>query len=178
MAEAGRDPHGEVAFVERLLARHDRDGSTTTVLDAGCGTGRVAIELANRGFTAQGTDVDAAMLYHAASKRPDLTWHLGNLADIDLPTIFGLVVMAGNVILFVDAAERERVLQNISAHIERDGLFVAGFQLKRGDDRHVTLVQWDAWAAAAGLLLVERYATWDDDRWTPDSDYAVSVHRQ
>ena len=32
------------------------------MLDAGCGTGRVAIELAARGFSVVGMDLDEAML--------------------------------------------------------------------------------------------------------------------
>ena len=148
------------------------------ILDAGCGTGRVAIELANRGFNVEGTDVDAAMIGRAASKRPDLAWHLGSLADISLATTFALVVMAGNVILFVDPAERERAIKNISAHIEPGGILVAGFQLQRGDGRRVSLAQWDTWTLAAGLPLVERRATWNDEPWTLNCDYAVSVHQR
>ena len=34
----------------------------TTVLDAWCGTGRVAVELARRGVRVVGVDVDASML--------------------------------------------------------------------------------------------------------------------
>ena len=36
--------------------------SPTTVLDAGCGTGRVAIEPARRGIEVVGADVDPSML--------------------------------------------------------------------------------------------------------------------
>ncbi|MDQ1398226.1 MAG: hypothetical protein QOK20_158, partial [Acidimicrobiaceae bacterium] len=41
LASGGQDVHGEAAFVMAL--------TPATVLDAGCGTGRVAIELARRG---------------------------------------------------------------------------------------------------------------------------------
>ena len=44
MAAAGENPHGEVDFVMRF--------NPSSVLDAGCGTGRVAIELARRGIDA------------------------------------------------------------------------------------------------------------------------------
>ena len=39
------------------------------VLDAGCGTGRVGIELARRGFEVTGTDIDPAMLAAARRRR-------------------------------------------------------------------------------------------------------------
>ena len=53
LAARGVDVHGEVAFVLGL------DPAPASVLDAGCGTGRVAIELARRGVEVVGVDVDA-----------------------------------------------------------------------------------------------------------------------
>ena len=54
MAEQGEHVHGEVDFLLGF--------GPTEVLDAGCGTGRVAIELAKRGFSVVGIDSDASML--------------------------------------------------------------------------------------------------------------------
>src|SRR5919204_5229355 len=53
-ARAGENVHGEADFVESF-----HPGS---VLDAGCGTGRVAIELARRGIEVVGVDLDPGML--------------------------------------------------------------------------------------------------------------------
>lgn len=176
MAAAGKDPHGEVAFLERLRQRHPN--VTGAILDAGCGTGRVAIELDRRGHQTEGTDIDADMLGHAKAKAPQLQWHLGNLATIDLGRSFGVVMMAGNVILFVDAEDRPAAIANVARHVEPGGLVVAGFQLARGDGRRVPVADWDAWTTSAGLDLIERWATWDDDQWVSTSDYVVSVHRR
>jgi 2-polyprenyl-3-methyl-5-hydroxy-6-metoxy-1,4-benzoquinol methylase len=177
LAEAGRDPHGEVAFVERAVTRLGvaLDGP---VLDAGCGTGRVAIELARRGYAVQGTDIDTTMLGHAREKAPELTWHLGNLASLAFATTFPVIVMAGNVILFADPSDRPAVLRNAAAHLRTGGLLIAGFQLQRPDGRRVTLTDWDSWASSAGVDLVERFFTWDEDAFTASSDYVVSVHRR
>ena len=49
MEAAGVNPHGEADFVFSYGPR--------SVLDAGCGTGRVAIELARRGLDVVGTDL-------------------------------------------------------------------------------------------------------------------------
>ena len=54
LASKGVDVHGEADFVMRYRP--------ASVLDAGCGTGRVAIELARRGVDVVGVDVDASML--------------------------------------------------------------------------------------------------------------------
>ena len=176
MAAAGKDPHGEVAFLERLQGRHpDVSGP---ILDAGCGTGRVAIELARRGHQTEGTDIDPDMLGHAYAKAPHLRWHLGNLATVDLAKRFGVVMMAGNVILFVEAEDRPAVIANVARHVEPGGLVMAGFQLDRADGRCIPVAHWDAWAASVGLELFERWSTWDDDPWVSTSDYIVSVHRR
>ena len=45
------------------------DPAPTSVLDAGCGTGRAAIELAHCGMTVVGVDVDRSMLDRFAESR-------------------------------------------------------------------------------------------------------------
>ena len=58
LAAQGRNVHGEADLVESLL----RESGGTRVLDAGCGTGRVAIELARRGFSVTGVDAGGTTL--------------------------------------------------------------------------------------------------------------------
>ena len=88
-----------------------------SVLDAGCGTGRVAIELSRRGHEVVGVDVDPAMLETARAKAPDLTWVQGDLTDpgLDLGRTFDVVVMAGNVLIFVPAGTEAEVIANAAA---------------------------------------------------------------
>jgi 2-polyprenyl-3-methyl-5-hydroxy-6-metoxy-1,4-benzoquinol methylase len=50
-AAAGENVHGEADFVQRF--------APASVLDAGCGTGRVGRELARRGLDVAGVDIDA-----------------------------------------------------------------------------------------------------------------------
>lgn len=167
MAAAGHDPHGEVGFVMTLQPR--------SVLDAGCGTGRVAIELARRGVEAVGSDIDAGMLAVARRKAPELAWHEADLATLDLGRTFDVVTLAGNVILFVVPADRAAAVRGAAQHLDAGGHLVAGFQL----GRDVTLADYDEWATAAGLDLVARYATWQAEPFVEAvADYAVSVHRR
>jgi SAM-dependent methyltransferase len=176
MAAKGKDPHGEVAFIQRLMHRHHVDPGIA-MLDAGCGTGRVAIELDSRGYRVEGTDVDPDMLGHARTKAPHLQWTQADLARLDLGKTFDLIVLAGNVILFVEPEDRPLVSHSLSAHSKPGGLVLSGIQLARSDGRRVPLAQWDEWLASAGFVLLERFATWDEDPWTDQADYAVSVHQ-
>lgn len=167
-AASGDDVHGEASFVESLGPRR--------VLDAGCGTGRVAIELARRGVEVVGVDLDAEMLALARGKAPDLDWRLGDLAEVDLGdrAPFDVVVAAGNVMIFLDAGTEDAVVANLARHLAPGGALVAGFQL----GRHYGLADYDASCGAAGLVLAERWATWDRLPWAEGGEYAVSVHRR
>src|SRR2546429_694499 len=91
LAAAGEDVHGEASFVETLLG----PGRGLSVLDAGCGTGRVAVELAHRGFAVTGTDRDPEMLATARRVAPDIDWIEADLASLDLGRTFDAIVMAG-----------------------------------------------------------------------------------
>jgi SAM-dependent methyltransferase len=168
LAGAGHDVHGEANLVETLL----RDHGGRRVLDAGCGTGRVAIELAGRGFDVVGVDIDPTMLDTARRKAPALEWMLADLSTLTLTRQFDAVVLAGNVMIYVGSGNEREVLRRVAAHLPRDGLLVAGFQLDSG---RYGLDAYDADADAAGFALRERYATWEREPYGGGS-YAVSVH--
>lgn len=175
LAQGGKDVHGEANFVAAL--------GVHSVLDAGCGTGRVAIELARRGFDVVGVDRDAAFLRLAREKAPRLPWYLADLATMDIPAAepsagvrrFEAIVMAGNVMLFLDPGSEPAVLVNLARHLTPGGLLVAGFQLQPGG---IDLHRYDLYAERAGLAGVERWATWERAPWEPHSDYAVLVYRR
>lgn len=163
----GLDPHGEARFVMSF--------APATVLDAGCGTGRVAIELAARGVTTIGFDLDRGMLDTARTKAPGLTWVEGDAATIDLRGDgpgFDVVVLAGNVMIFVEPGSEAAVIANMARHLMPGGRLVTGFSLRPNGYGTRDL---DRDAAAAGLALVERWSTWDRARWSRTDDYAVSV---
>lgn len=166
LAAEGRNPHGEADFVDSLL------GGSGRVLDAGCGTGRVAVELARRGYGVAGVDNDTEMISGARAKAPGLAWHQLDLAVFDLGDAFDAVVMAGNVLLFTAPGTEAAVVARCAAHLSPGGALVAGFQLRAGG---YGLDHYDADCAAAGLALSERYSTWERGPWA-GGDYAVSVH--
>lgn len=171
LAAAGQNVHGEADLVESLL----REIGGTSVLDAGCGTGRVAIELAGRGFSVVGVDADAPMLATATSKAPDLSWVRADLADLNsaVPGPFDLAVLAGNVMIFLEPGTEARTLAALADRLAPGGLLVAGFSVR---PRRLTLERYDQLAGDAGLQPVSRWATWDGGPFD-GGDYAVSVHR-
>jgi len=186
LAASGADVHGEAGFCAALVP----PGSA--VLDAGCGTGRVAIRLAELGYACVGVDVDAAMLAVARRRGPaGVTWVQADLAGLDLigpeggdggPDArgFDLVVCAGNVIPLASPDTEARVVARMAEHLRPGGLLVTGFGLDRthlpAAAGLIALTDYDAWCAAARLRLLDRRATWDGEPYTAGGGYAVSVH--
>jgi SAM-dependent methyltransferase len=166
LAAAGRYLHGEADLVVALGGHR--------VLDAGCGTGRVAIELARRGLDVVGVDVDPSMLDRARAKAPELDWRLVDLATDPVDgDPFDLVLMAGNVVLFTPPGTEPAVVATAAAALLPGGRLVAGFALH--DDTY-GLGAYDRDCAAAGLDLEARWGTWERGDFTEGGDYAVSVH--
>jgi SAM-dependent methyltransferase len=166
-AAAGENVHGEADFVMRF--------SPASVLDAGCGTGRIARELAQRGVDVVGVDLDDTMLLTARRKAPDLEWHCADLASIDLGRTFDVILLAGNVMIFLTPGSEGTVLSNLARHLVPGGRLIAGFSLRPGQ---LTAADHDRLATAAGLSLAERWSTWDRQPWLPAGDYQLSVHRK
>ena len=153
------------------------------VLDAGCGTGRVAMELDRRGIGVVGVDIDAGMLDEARSKAPHLQWVLGDLVDVEIDAPepgaaarreFDLIVMAGNVIVFVEVGTEAAIVANMARHLSPGGRLVTGFRLGLSP---LTFADYDRYAADAGLEPEHRWTTWDREPFDGGS-YAVTVHRR
>jgi SAM-dependent methyltransferase len=165
LAASGVDVHGEVDLLMTLAPR--------TVLDAGCGTGRVAAELARRGVEAVGIDRDPSMVATARRLAPGVRFEVLDVTEADLGERFDVVVMAGNVPLFTPAGTQGALVAGCVRHLQPDGRLVVGFQLGRG----YALSDYDAACSAAGLQLESRWSTWDRSPSADGDDYAVSVHR-
>lgn len=165
LAATGADVHGEATFV--------RAYEPTTVLDAGCGTGRVAIELARHGIEVVGVDLDPSMIATARRLAPELAWVEADLTTLELSRTFDVVVLAGNVPLFTPPGTQAQLVAHAARHVAPGGCLVAGFSVDRG----YGIDDWDAHTTAAGLVLAERFATWERAPWRTGGAYAVSVHR-
>ena len=173
MAIEGHDLGGEARLIDAMLPPGSR------VLDAGCGPGRVGALLHERGHTVVGVDADPVLVAAAREDHPGPRWLVADLAELDLAAMgesepFAGAVLAGNVIVFVAPGTESEVLRRVAAHVIDDGFIVVGFHT----NRELSLSDFDAAVAEAGLRLEHRFATWDLRAWYADADFAVNVLRK
>lgn len=176
MAARGEDTHGEAAFVADLLP------PPAKVLDAGCGTGRVAVRLAELGYDVVGVDVDDSMLDVARSEAPHLDWRHGDLSTFDLGETFDVVLVAGNTIPLLEPGTLLDACERLGAHVTPGGVVVCGFGLDAahlpGDCPPTALADVDAAFGVLGMDAVVRYSTWDHDEFDPADGYAVTLYAE
>jgi SAM-dependent methyltransferase len=176
LAERGEDVHGEAGLFARLVPPPAR------VLDAGCGTGRIAVRLDELGYDVVGVDVDATMLDHARLAAPALDWRHADLTTMDLGQTFDAVLLAGNTIPLLEEGTLAVACERLAAHAVAGGVVVCGFGLDAahlpGDCPPTPLEELDAAMAAAGLVPLRRFGTWSGDEFDPGGGYVITVHRR
>lgn len=170
MRERGEDLDGEARLIDAMAARKSR------ILDAGCGPGRTGGELARRGHDVVGVDIDDELIDAARADFPEVTWRVGDLAELDLPAAgitepFDIVVCAGQVMTFLAPGTAAAVLRRFARHVKPGGRIVTGFGAGRGYEFDQFLSDVDD----AGLTVQHRFATWDLQPFTETSDFLVAV---
>lgn len=174
MVAEGVDIDGEARLADAMAPRGAR------ILDVGCGQGRMGIYLAARGHRVTGVDLDPLLVEHARDACPDATWEVADLASQGWAQgPFDLAVSAGNVLAFVDPADRGAVLANLAARLAsaadgvdgQAGRLVVGFGLDRGWSRE----EFDDDIERAGLEVQQRWSTWDLRPFDDDEGFMVAV---
>jgi len=165
MARDGKDLGGEARLIDAMVARGAR------ILDAGCGAGRVGGLLAALGHEVTGVDLDPELIAAAGADHPGPDWRVGDLAELDLPDRFDVIVCAGNVMTFVAPDTRGEILRRMRAHLGERGRVVIGF----GADRGYAFDDFRADAATAGLTTDVLLASWDLRPFGPGADFLVAL---
>ncbi|MET3806720.1 SAM-dependent methyltransferase [Nakamurella sp. UYEF19] len=171
----GTDVEGEARFVDALLPRR------AAVLDAGCGTGRIANALHRMGHRSVGVDKDAGLIDIARQRYPGVPYLACDLSllspelleTVGAPTQFDVIVLPGNVMVYLAPGSERQVLANLAGLLAPAGRIVAGFAI----DRDYSTADFRTDAEALGLTVEHHFATWQLGPVTPDADWAVIVLR-
>jgi len=112
----------------------------TSMLDLGCGTGRLAAAL-HEGRDVYGVDPAGAMLEVARAREggQSVTWVEADARTVRLSRRFDLVVLTGHAFqVFLTDQEQLAVCQTIAAHLAPGGTFVF-------DSRNPAREEWREW---------------------------------
>jgi ubiquinone/menaquinone biosynthesis C-methylase UbiE len=88
---------GEIDFYREMSARVKSTGET--MLELACGTGRVAIRLAQNGANVVGLDLSSEMIDVARQKSiglENIRWVEGDMRSFQLEETFGLAIIPGH----------------------------------------------------------------------------------
>ena len=165
MAAQGHDLLGEARTVDAMAPREAR------ILDAGCGPGRHAGWLAERGHHVVGVDVDPVLIDEARKEHPEARFVVSDLADLDLDERFDVILAAGNVMGFLAPSTRVEVLRRFGTHLDDQGRAIIGFGAGRGYE----FSEFFADVQAAGLRVELALSTWDLKPFTDDSSFLVAI---
>ena len=171
----GADLEGEARFVDAMAQR----GSA--VLDAGCGTGRIAAALVRMGHRAIGVDKDEGLIDIAVRRYPGVPYLSGDLLSLTPqrlqaaggPADFDIIALPGNVLVYLAPGSERQVLARLTGLLRPGGRVVAGF----ATDREYSPAALVADATAAGLTVEHRFASWHLDPWSERSEGLVVVLR-
>lgn len=102
---------------------------TGTILELGCGTGRVLLPLHEAGFNILGLDLDPNMLYHLSylAKKKKLEApkiFQADCARFHIHRCFDLIIMPCNTFSTLSATDRKDTLLAVKSHLSPGGLFV------------------------------------------------------
>ncbi|KJK45812.1 methyltransferase type 11 [Lentzea aerocolonigenes] len=117
-----------------------------SVLDVGCGTGSLAVLLAESGRSVVGVDPALASLEIARAKDSRVTWIHGDATSLP-PLAVDLVTMTGNVAQVFLGDDWEATLRGVHRALRPGGHFV--FETRRPERR-----AWEDWARTKPRVLV------------------------
>ena len=167
----GVDIEGEARLADALVPREAR------ILDIGSGMGRVAAALQARGHRVVATEPDAALRAQSRATYPDLEVlpHEALALDPDELGAFDLVVVVGNVMVYLGEDTERRVLERVRDLLAPTGRVLVGFHLTalKAGSRTYPADEFVADATASGLRVVHRFGSYELHE--PVDDYAVWV---
>ncbi len=170
------------------------------ILELACGTGRVALKLAEAGYEVVGVDATRQMLKVARAKASNLPDNMrspvsflkGDVTDLDLQQEFPLVIIPASFRFCLTTEQQLACLSSVRRHLAEDGVFI--LDLYPGDG----LQEKGEWSEEArttngrhvkrsGLFVADfsnriQYRTFileitdsDGETWTIETENAVAL---
>ena len=176
----GEDIDGEARLADVLAPRRAR------ILDAGAGMGRVSAALAARGHDVTAVEKDPKLVAQSRRLFPAvpvveadiLALSPALLEQHDRPTSYDVVVVVGNVMIYLADDTESRALRTLRDLLESDGRILVGFSPVKGPEhsRDYPREEFRAHVEAAGLVVQHEFGTYE--LAPAGGDYVVAVLRR
>jgi SAM-dependent methyltransferase len=124
---------GEVEFFEQAFARFC-DRPVRRLLEPGCGSGRLVVGMAQRGYDVTGLDLSQSMLDYLAKrlqrKQMSAELVLGDMTSMKFKRKFDAAFCTFNTFRHLTAeADAVQHLRSVAANLKPGGLYILGFHL-------------------------------------------------
>lgn len=193
-----KDYQGETEFVHRLLQSHAP--KTTSILELGCGTGKHACLLAEKGYQICGIDLSQEMLEQADQRLADLPaeqvarlkFAQGDVQTVRLDQMFDAVISLFHVVSYQTTnADLNAMFTTAATHVKPGGIFLFDcwygpavltdrptVRVKRLQDEKITVTRIAEPVMDANANLVDvNYQVFVRDRKTDWMDECRETHR-
>lgn len=126
---------GEVPFLTEWATKK----SAGLIIDLACGTGRVTIPLASKGYELMGIDIHRGMLEQAHKKASQLNlpiqWVEQDCTNLHLNVTSSLIYMVGNSFQHFHTNEsQDQLLTSVCNHLESEGIFIFGTRFPSAEE--------------------------------------------
>lgn len=167
LVAGGEDVDGEARLADALVGRGSR------VLDVGSGMGRVSAALVARGHRVVAVEPDAALVAQSRATYPGLEVQHADVLGATLEGEFDLVVLVGNVMVFLAEDTERAVLARVRSVLAPGGRVLIGFHPVDGpaSARDYRPEEFVADVVASGLRVAARFGSYE--LHPPSPAYAV-----
>ena len=176
----GEDIEGEARLADVLAPRGAR------VLDAGSGLGRVAAALLARGHDVTAVEKDPDLVERSRRHYPQVPVVVADilaltptmLEEAGRPSSYDLVVVVGNVVVYLADGTEVRALRTLADLLVPGGRVLVGFHPQAGPrgSRDYPRSLFEAHVRESGLVVEQVFGTYD--LAPPAEDYVVAVLRK
>lgn len=146
-----------IEYLETIIYKIGRQ-NICSILDLACGTGRLAIKLAKRGYFVFGVDQSKYMIEEANKKNPpaNCRFFCQQLSQLNLPQTFDLALcLYDGLNYIIDHKKLQKSFAHIRDHLKSNGLFIFDmnteyaykmdfFSQSRNEETSLVKYIWDA----------------------------------
>jgi len=110
-----------------ILKKYLSEGDTKSILEVGCGIGRVLDTLSKMGYLVTGVDISQPMIDYAVAQHPHLNITNGDMRSFNAGTTFDAVLCVGSTFTYnLSNTEINATLSNFRKHCKEGGILILG----------------------------------------------------